>query len=124
MIEASPGCVVGAYQALLQLLLVSLDVGQVLRTRFQLQTTLGLAADHVFKQLVGMLLLVDLIFSVVFEGQRAAVYLALVALRLKPGSPPVPDVVESLEVFLIVLLLVFLSSLENTHLPNLLWKQD
>ena len=26
MIEASPGCVVGAYQALLQLLLVSLDV--------------------------------------------------------------------------------------------------
>ena len=39
MIEASPGCVVGAYQAFLQLLLVSLDVfGQLCLGRESLST--------------------------------------------------------------------------------------
>ena len=41
MIEASPGCVVGAYQALLQLLLVSLDVfGQLCLGRKSLSAVL------------------------------------------------------------------------------------
>ena len=41
MIEASPGCVVGAYQALLQLLLVSLDMfGQLCLGRKSLSAVL------------------------------------------------------------------------------------
>ena len=41
MIEALPGCVVGAYQALLQLLLVSLDVfGQLCLRRKSLSAVL------------------------------------------------------------------------------------
>ena len=41
MIEASPGCVVGAYQALLQLLLVSLDMfGQLCLGRKSLSALL------------------------------------------------------------------------------------